>query len=192
MQPRPRRGRSGFGGGAGIVQLREKGLSFQEFLEEAALIKKVTGKYGVPLIINDNIDVCLKTGAAGVHIGSDDTDLITARRLLGKDAIIGLSAKTPAQAVFAEKNGASYLGVGAAFPTSSKADASTIDRSVYGEITKAVNIPVVAIGGITKDNIAELKGTGIDGVAIISALFGRSDIKAAAAEIKKLSEMYFR
>ncbi|MCC8097740.1 MAG: thiamine phosphate synthase [Eubacterium sp.] len=179
-------------GGAGLIQIREKGLSFEEFSEEAALVKRVTDKYGVPLIINDNTEVCRRIGADGVHIGQKDTDIITARKILGKDAIIGVSAKTVEQAVFAEKNGASYLGVGAAFATGSKADASTIDHSVYGKITKAVNIPVVAIGGITKENMAELKGTGIDGVAVISAVFGQEDIRGAAEEIKKLSEMYFR
>ncbi|MCD7778970.1 MAG: thiamine phosphate synthase [Clostridiales bacterium] len=179
-------------GGAGLIQIREKGLNFEEFSAEAVLIKKITDKYGVPLIINDNTEVCRRIGADGVHIGQKDTDIITARKILGKNAIIGVSAKTVEQAVFAEKNGANYLGVGAAFTTGSKADASTIDHSVYSKIKEAVNIPVVAIGGITKENMAELKGTGIDGVAVISAVFGQEDIRSAAEEIKKLSEMYFR
>ncbi len=179
-------------GGAGIIQLREKGLSFDEFLKEAALIKKVTDKYGVPLIINDNIDICVRVGAAGVHIGQKDTDIASARRILGNDAIIGVSAKTVAQALFAEENGADYLGVGAAFSTGSKADASVIDRSAYGEITKAVKIPVVAIGGISLENMAELKGTGIDGIAVISAVFAKENIREAASELKGLCRKYFK
>ncbi|MCD8089069.1 MAG: thiamine phosphate synthase [Clostridiales bacterium] len=179
-------------GGAGIVQIREKGLSFEEFLEEASLVKKVTDKYGVPLIINDSTEVCLRIGASGVHIGQKDTDIITARRILGEKSIIGVSAKTVEQALYAEENGADYLGVGAAFSTGSKADASTIDHRVYGEITKAVNIPVVAIGGITAENMSSLEGSGIDGVAVISALFGKPDIKAAAEELKRLSGLYFK
>lgn len=178
-------------GGAGIVQLREKGLDRDEFIGEAVKIKRVTDKYGVPLIINDSIEVCLKAGASGVHLGQKDENAAYARRVLGDKAIIGVSAKTAEQAAAAEKAGADYLGVGAAFGSSTKKDAVGIDRSLYREITQAVKIPVVAIGGITEENMGLLSGSGLWGAAVVSALFGKEDIRKAAENLRKLSEMYF-
>ncbi|MCC8015180.1 MAG: thiamine phosphate synthase [Eubacterium sp.] len=179
-------------GGAGIVQLREKSLSEDEFIREAVKIKAVTQKYGVPLIINDNIEVCLKSGADGVHLGQKDETCAYARKILGDNAIIGVSAKTVQQALAAEAMGADYLGVGAAFGSSTKKDAVGIDKSLYGEITSAVKIPVVAIGGITAENMGLLSNSGVWGAAVVSALFGKDDVRKAAENLRALSEMTFK
>lgn len=178
-------------GGAGIVQLREKGLGVDEFIAEAVNIKKITDKYGTPLITNDSIEVCLKSGAGGVHLGQNDSSCAYARKILGEKAIIGVSAKTVSQAVLAEKMGADYLGVGAAFGSETKKDAVGIDRSLYKEIVSAVKIPVVAIGGITAENMGLLAGSGVWGAAVVSALFGKENIREAAKTLRNLSEMYF-
>lgn len=180
-------------GGVTIVQLREKHLCEEDFLKEAKELKSLCGKYNVPLIINDNIDIMLKSGADGVHIGQDDMDLKTVRRLIGEDKIIGVSSHNVKEAIEAEKNGADYLGVGAAFQTGSKDDASVIDHAVYKDICGSVNIPVVAIGGITNDNLSELEGSGISGIAVISAIFAQGNVKAAAEELyRKIYEMVNR
>ena len=162
--------------GISILQLREKDISE---------IKKLCLKYNIPLIINDNVEVAIKSGADGVHLGQTDMDLIKAREVLGKEKIIGVSAKTVEQAVSAEKNGATYLGVGAVFNTNTKKDAKPITKAVLKEICLAVNIPVVAIGGIEKDNIKELKDTNIDGIAVVSAIFGKDDIKKEVNNLKE-------
>ncbi len=177
-------------GGAGMIQLRSKNASYDELLRDALRLREVTLKYGIPLIINDNIQVCIKSGADGVHIGQKDMPAAEARRLLGADKIIGVSARTCEQAVEAEKSGADYLGTGAAFVTGTKTDAAAIDHSMYREISKAVSIPVVAIGGINAENIERLKGSGAAGVAVVSGIFAYRDIKAAAARLKYLSEKY--
>ncbi|MBR5658056.1 MAG: thiamine phosphate synthase [Lachnospiraceae bacterium] len=175
-------------GGATILQLREKNLGDEAFLEEAKEIQQLCRKYGVPFIVNDNVEVALKVGADGIHVGQKDMEAGNVRRLLGPDKILGVSAQTVEQAILAEKNGADYLGVGAVFPTGSKDDADDVSHETLAAICKAVKIPVVAIGGISKNNLLELKGTGICGVSVISAIFAQPDILAATQELKGLCE----
>ncbi|MGN0488854.1 MAG: thiamine phosphate synthase [Ruminococcus sp.] len=172
-------------GGATFIQLREKNLDEESFLKEAVEIKSLCHSYKVPLVINDNVDIALKSGADGVHVGQGDMQANNVREILGKDKIIGVTAKTVEQALLAQERGADYLGVGAVFATSSKADAKEIDHSTFKAICNAVNIPVVAIGGITQENVTELKGYGMDGVAVISAIFAQKDIKSATERLKE-------
>lgn len=167
-------------GGATIIQLREKHLRDEEFLAQAQAVKQVTDRYGVLLIINDNVDVAIAVDAAGVHVGQEDMGAGEVRRRLGPQKILGVSAQTVAHALAAQAAGADYLGVGAVFPTSSKDDAVEVDKETLQAICEAVEIPAVAIGGITADNMAQLQGTGIVGVAVISAIFGQPDVKLAA------------
>ena len=171
-------------GGATFVQLREKELDEEMFLEEAKKIKKLCAEYHVPFVINDNVDIALKVDADGVHVGQSDMEAGDVRAKLGPDKIIGVTAKTVKQAVLAQERGADYLGVGAVFHTDSKADAREISFDTLRDICKAVSIPVIAIGGITEENVKELAGTGICGVAVISAIYARSDIKKAAENLK--------
>lgn len=173
-------------GGVTLVQLREKHLSFQEFLEEAKEMKELCHKYGVPLLINDNVEICIESGADGVHVGQKDMEAGAVREKLGKDKIIGVSARTVEQAMAAQIAGADYLGVGAVFSTSTKEDAKPLDHEILKAITKAVDIPVVAIGGISSENVSQLKGTGIDGVAVVSAIYGKENPKEAAENLKRL------
>lgn len=173
-------------GGVTFLQIREKHLCDEEFLEETLKLKKLCKEYNVPLVVNDNIQVAIRSDVDGVHIGQDDMSAKEVRKLIGKDKIMGVSAQTVEQALSAEEQGADYLGVGAVFPTSSKSDAKTIDFELFKEICKAVKIPVVAIGGITKDNIKALKNSGAKGVALISAIYAQPDIKAATDEIKSI------
>lgn len=175
-------------GGATIVQIREKDLDEKAFLEEAKILKELCDKYEVPLIINDNIKIAKICGADGVHVGQGDMSAAKAREILGDNAIIGVSARTVEQALQAEKEGASYLGVGAVFGTSTKADAKKLDPMVLKAICEAVSIPVVAIGGVTKENMMRLKGSGVDGVALVSAIFAAEDIENECKELKALSE----
>ena len=156
-----------------------------EFLEETLKLKEVCGEFKVPLVVNDNVEVAIKSDVDGVHIGQDDMSAEEARALIGDEKIMGVSAQTVEQALLAEEQGADYLGVGAVFPTDSKKDAETIDLKVFEEICKVVKIPVVAIGGITKENIDRLKGMGAKGVALISAIYGQNDIKRATMELKE-------
>lgn len=179
-------------GGATILQLREKTLDKDEFIKEAVEMKELCREYGVPLIINDSIEVAMVTKADGVHIGQNDMELSEARKILGQDKIIGVSARTVEQAVTAERNGADYLGVGAVFGTNTKDDAKKISFETLKEICNAVSIPVVAIGGVTQENVEELKGSGIAGAAVISAIYAKEDVKAATRELSKiLKEGYF-
>ena len=173
-------------GGVTLVQLREKHLSFEEFLEEAKEMKELCHKYGVPLLINDNVEICIEIGADGVHVGQKDMEAGAVREKLGKDKIIGVSARTVEQAMAAQNAGADYLGVGAVFSTSTKEDAKPLDHEILKAITKAVDIPVVAIGGISSENVSQLKGTGIDGVAVVSAIYGKENPKEAAENLKRL------
>lgn len=175
-------------GGATFVQLREKNLDEEHFLEEAKSIKELCGRYQVPFVINDNVKIAQEIDADGVHVGQSDMEAGNVRAVLGEDKIIGVTAKTVEQAVAAEKHGADYLGVGAAFPTGSKADAGVIDHAMYQKISDAVSIPVIAIGGITAENIMELSGNGLSGVAVISAIFAQPDIEAAARKLRFLSQ----
>jgi thiamine-phosphate pyrophosphorylase len=174
--------------GATFVQLREKDLEFDEFVKIAAEIKEVTDQYKVPFVINDNVDVAVAVNADGVHIGQSDEAIISARQKLGDDKIVGLSAHTVAEAIKAQQSGADYIGVGAVFNTTTKLDANTVTFETLKEICQAVNIPVVAIGGISKHNILELSGTGVDGVAVISAIFAQEDISKATSELLLLSK----
>ncbi len=173
-------------GGITFLQLREKDLDEARFLEEANEMKALASKYRVPFVINDNVDIALACGADGVHVGQSDMAASKAREKLGPDKIVGVSAQTVEQALAAEKMGADYLGVGAVFATSTK-DADVISRDRLKEICKAVSIPVVAIGGINHNNILELTGSGIDGVSIISGIYGQPDIKEACRKLLKLS-----
>ena len=172
-------------GGVTFLQIREKYLDDGEFLEETLRLKEVCGEFKVPLVVNDNVEVAIKSDVDGVHIGQDDMSAEEVRALIGDEKIMGVSAQTVEQALLAEEQGADYLGVGAVFPTDSKEDAETIDLKVFEEICKVVKIPVVAIGGITKENIDRLKGMGAKGVALISAIYGQNDIKRATMELKE-------
>lgn len=170
-------------GGVDIVQLREKELDFNAFLDSAIKIKRLTEKYHVPLIINDNIEVCIQSNADGVHIGQGDTPLGDARKILGKDKIIGVTAKTIKQAQEAQLNGADYIGVGAMFGSTTKKDAIPLTFEQLSDIRKSVTIPIVAIGGITANNIQKFKNTGVDGIAVVSAIYGENDIKSATKNL---------
>lgn len=174
-------------GGATVVQLREKHLGEAAFLAEAERFVALCRRKGVVSIINDNVEIAAKTGAGGVHIGQEDLEAGAARSLLGPDQIIGVSAHSVEEALRAQAAGADYLGVGAVFATGTKADARPISRETVRAITAAVDIPVVAIGGITRENISMLRGCGLDGVAVVSALFARADVRAAAEELLRLS-----
>ena len=172
-------------GGATFIQLREKELDEEHFLEEAKEIKELCRRYQVPFVINDNVEIALAVDADGVHVGQSDMEAGDVRAKLGPDKIIGVSAQTVEQAVMAEQNGADYLGVGAVFPTGSKADALEVSHDTLKAICKAVKIPVIAIGGISKENILELSGSGICGIAVISAIFAKDE---AARELRGLTE----
>lgn len=171
-------------GGATFVQLREKKLDREVFLAEAKEIQKLCKEYGVPFVVNDEVSIAKDIDADGVHVGQSDMEAMDVRKILGPDKIIGVSAQTVEQAIIAEKHGADYLGVGAVFTTGSKDDADDVSHETLKAICEAVSIPVIAIGGITKDNVAELAGSGICGVAVISAIFGQKDIQKATEELK--------
>jgi thiamine-phosphate pyrophosphorylase len=173
--------------GATTLQLREKNLSHCELLEEAQKVQAVAAKYSVPFIINDNIDIAREIDADGVHIGQTDMALSKAREILGLDKIIGVTAPTVELALEAEKNGADYIGAGAIFPTGTKKDTKPLTLENLLRITQAVSIPVVAIGGINADNLIKLQGTGISGVAVVSAIFGQEDIPHATKALAQLT-----
>ena len=175
-------------GGATMIQIREKDLNEKDFLIEAEELLALCRSYNVPFIVNDNVELAVKIGADGVHVGQSDMNARDVRALIGNDKILGVSTQTVEQALFAQECGADYLGVGAVFPTGSKDDAEVLDRKTLMDICKAVSIPVVAIGGITKDNVRELKGTGIAGISVISAIFAQKDIQNATAELLKRTE----
>ena len=179
-------------GGAGIVQLREKHLDHDAFLKEAKRFVALCREKGAVSIINDDVDIALAAGADGVHVGQEDLAAGRARQVLGPDKLIGVSAHNVPEALAAQAAGADYLGVGAAFSTGTKADAKPITRDTIRAITAAVEIPAVAIGGITRENLPELTGCGLQGVAVVSALFGQPDVKAAAQELLALSEQMAR
>lgn len=178
--------------GLTCLQLREKDLDYRTFLEEAAALKKLCTAYHVPLIINDNVDIALACQADGVHVGQEDMQASDVRRRVGEKMIIGVSVHTVKEALSAQKNGGDYLGIGAVFPTSTKTNVSPMSTDTLRDITSAVNIPTVAIGGIIRDNIAQLSGTGIDGIAVVSAIFAAEDIGAAVSDLRKLAEIYLR
>lgn len=171
-------------GGVNVVQLREKGRSEDGIIAVAKELKELTKHYNVPLIINDSPRIARLSGADGVHLGMSDGEVSEAREFLGRDAIIGGSARTVERAIMLENQGADYLGVGAVFGTSTKADAKTINTDILSDICHAVSIPVVAIGGVNKDNVIRLKGTGASGIAVVSAIMGSEDVQSATSELK--------
>jgi thiamine-phosphate pyrophosphorylase len=175
-------------GGATFVQLREKILDDEAFLKEAIEIQALCKKYGVPFVVNDNVEIAKRMNADGVHVGQSDMEAGNVRALLGKNKILGVSAQTVEQALLAEQRGADYLGVGAVFHTGSKADADDVSHETLRAICDAVSIPVVAIGGIGKHNVLELCGSGIRGIAVISAIFAADDIQNATKELKALTK----
>ena len=175
-------------GGAAFVQLREKHLGQDDFLAEARRFVALCREKGAVSIINDNVEIAAEVGADGVHVGQEDLACGRARAILGPDKIIGVSAHNVEEALAAQAAGADYLGTGAAFVTGTKTDAKPISRDTIRAVTAAVDIPVVAIGGISRDNVLELAGCGLDGVAVVSALFAQKDVKAAAEEMLRLSE----
>lgn len=172
-------------GGVTMVQLREKQLEEGTFLEEAKELQALCRQRRIPFLVNDNVDIALAMNADGVHVGQSDMEALDVRKKLGPDKIIGVSAQTVEQALLAQAHGADYLGVGAVFPTGSKDDAVEVPFETLKAICQAVRIPVVAIGGISKANVEQLRGSGICGVAVISAIYGAGDIEGAARELKE-------
>ena len=177
--------RAALDGGATFVQMREKHLDHTDMIAEATALQEICHAASVPFVVNDAVDVALAMNADGIHIGQDDMSAQEARALIGPNKILGISAQTVEQALQAERDGADYLGVGAVFPTSSKDDAAEVSHETLTAICNAVNIPVVAIGGITCENVSELATSGIVGAAVISAIFAHKDITAAAAHLVK-------
>ena len=175
-------------GGATCVQLREKELDEESFLQEAYEMKALCEKYGVPFFINDNVDIAIRCKADGIHVGQDDMEASNVRALVGEDMMIGVSVNCVEQALAAVASGADCLGVGAMFSTSTKLDADSVSFETLKEICDAVDIPVVAIGGINADNIHRLCGSGVDGVALVSAIFAAENIEMECRELKALSE----
>lgn len=184
--------RESLDGGVTMVQLREKTLEEGKFLEEAKELQALCRERGVPFLVNDNVEIAREMNADGVHVGQSDMEALDVRAILGPDKILGVSAQTVEQAVLAEKHGADYLGVGAVFPTGSKDDADDVSYDTLKAICRAVSIPVVAIGGITQQNVEKLAGSGICGVAVISAIYAAKDVKAAAADLKATVEEMLR
>ncbi len=170
-------------GGVTIVQLREKAVSSQEFYNIALDVKKVTDKYNIPLIINDRLDIAMAVDAAGVHLGQSDLPCTVARKLIGDNKILGISAATLEEAIKCQNDGADYVGVGAIFHTGTKLDARYLNIESLSNIKKALSIPVLAIGGINEDNFKSLKDSGIDGICVISAILGKSDIRQATKNL---------
>ena len=184
--------RESLDGGVTFLQLREKDLDDETFFREAVRLRDMAREYGVPFVINDNVDIAVRMDADGVHVGQSDMEAGDVRVLIGPDKILGVSAQTVEQAVLAEKRGADYLGVGAVFPTGSKDDADDVSFETLKAICEAVSIPVVAIGGITAENIPQLAGSGICGIAVISAIYGQKDIYKATASLKKITREMVR
>lgn len=173
-------------GGTTIVQLREKTASTKEFYELALRVKKITSRYGVPLLINDRIDIALAVDSEGVHIGQDDMPADIAREIIGDDKILGVSASTVDEAKKAEMDSADYIGSGAVFPTATKDDADSVSKEELKEIVDSIDIPVVAIGGITVKNANTLKGSGIAGFSVVSAIMSAEDPKEASRKLKEI------
>lgn len=175
-------------GGATCVQLREKELEEEAFLEEAMALAALCRRCGVPFFINDNVEIAIRCGADGIHVGQEDMEAAQVRRRVGADMMIGVSVHSVEEALEAVKNGADCLGVGAMFSTSTKTDVDVLSWETLRDICAAVSIPVVAIGGIGKGNISRLAGTGVDGVALVSAIFAAEDIESECRLLRRLSE----
>lgn len=173
-------------GGCTMVQLREKNISSLDFYNLAKEVKRLTDKYNVPLIINDRIDIALSVGASGVHIGQSDIPASVARKIIGQNMLLGVSAVCLSEAIQAQNDKADYLGVGAMFSTGTKSDATAVSMNELQKIRKAVSIPIVAIGGINKVNASQFVGIGINGLAVVSAIISQPDIKQAATELKHI------
>lgn len=173
-------------GGCTMVQLREKELSSLDFYKQALAVKQVTDSYHIPLIINDRIDIAMAVHATGVHIGQSDLPADIARDVIGKNMLLGVSASTVEETIQAQRDGADYIGVGAMFPTGTKTDADFVSMEELQKICAAVSLPIVVIGGINKENAECFKRMKIDGLAVVSAIIAQPDIKAAAAELKRL------
>jgi len=173
-------------GGCTLVQLREKKLSSLDFYKTALKVKTITDHYNIPLIINDRVDIALAVDVAGVHVGQSDLPAKIVRNIIGNDKILGVSASSLTEAMQAEKEGADYLGVGAMFITGTKTDAELVSLESLKEIKRTTSLPIVAIGGINKDTIPLLADTGIDGIAVVSAIISEKDIFMAASKIKSL------
>lgn len=173
-------------GGATLVQLREKELDEEAFLREAVDMAKLCHRYGVPLLINDNVEIARRCGADGVHVGQNDMEAASVRSVLGSEMIVGVTAKTVEQAIRAQEAGANYLGSGAVFGSSTKLNAKPMTKELLKSICHAVSIPVVAIGGINRDNILELAGTDISGVAVVSGIFAAANIEAECRHLRSV------
>ncbi|MFY9358386.1 MAG: thiamine phosphate synthase [Bacillota bacterium] len=173
-------------GGVTLVQLREKHASSLEFYQTARRVKKITDSYNVPLIINDRVDVALAVDADGVHVGQSDLPAARVREILGPDKILGVSASSLKEALKAVEDGADYLGVGAMFATGTKTDADITTIEELKRIRQAVSVPIVVIGGINKQTLPLFAGTGIDGIAVVSAIIAAADVEKAARELKEL------
>lgn len=174
--------------GTTFLQLREKNLDKEKFLSTAIQMKNLANRYNVPFVVNDDVEIAIKSGADGVHIGQDDMPISEARKLIGADKILGVSVRTVEEALFAEKCGADYIGVGAMFSTNTKTDARNVHMETLKNIFDAVKIPGVAIGGISKDNIVALEGSGISGVAVVSAILAQENIGQATRDLRDLCE----
>lgn len=173
-------------GGCTMVQLREKDVPSHSFYELAEEVEQITDRYHIPFIINDRIDIALAVGATGVHLGQNDIPAAVARKIIGQDMLLGVSAASVDEAIQAQHDGADYLGIGAMFPTGTKDDARAVTMVELRKIKQAVTIPIVAIGGITKHNVASFHAMDIDGVAVVSAIIAQPDIRGAATELKCL------
>lgn len=173
-------------GGTTVIQLREKDCSSREFYELGLRVKKITERYHAPLIINDRVDIALAVGAAGVHVGQGDLPCKVVREIVGPDMIVGVSAATLEEAVRAEEDGADYLGVGAMYATATKTDTRPVSMEELLKIRAAVKIPIVVIGGINKQTLGNFKGTGVDGLAVVSAIVAQPDPEAAARELLRM------
>ncbi len=170
-------------GGCTLVQLREKTACSRDFYETAINIKTITDKYNVPLIINDRVDIAMAIDADGVHVGQSDLPAEVVRKIIGKDKILGVSAGSVEKAIEAQRHDADYIGVGALFSTSTKTDAKSVSLETLVKIVKEVSIPVVGIGGINSENVEQLKNTGINGIAVVSAIIAQKDIKLSAEKM---------
>lgn len=178
-------------GGATMIQIREKSLGYDEFKSQALEIQAICTENHIPFIVNDNVSLAREISADGVHVGQEDMNAVNVRKLIGAGKILGVSVRTADEAITAERNGADYLGAGAVFHTGTKLDAADVSHETLREICESVKIPVVAIGGISAGNIHLLAGSGIEGVAVISAIFAQDDIRGATRELLRLSEKYF-